>query len=58
MRNSATWIVIAIALLSTTAQSSDKILVDSSFFKNSQAEISLKKYLKYLKDEADIAKPQ
>ncbi|MBF1994732.1 outer membrane porin, OprD family [Serratia symbiotica] len=58
MKNSASWGVIAIALLSTTAQSADKSLVDSSFFKDSQAEISLKNYWKYLKDDADIAKPQ
>lgn len=42
MKNSASWGVIAIALLLTTAQSADKSLVDSSFFKDSQAEISLK----------------
>ncbi|TQI78312.1 outer membrane OprD family porin [Serratia fonticola] len=52
MKNSASWYFIVISLLSTGAQAADESFLSSPFFSDSQAELSLKNYWKYLKEDA------
>ncbi len=52
MKRSALNCLIAISLFSTAAQASVDDVLDSSFFSDSHAELSLKNYWKYLKEDA------
>lgn len=52
MRIYTSWCVAAISLLSTAVQAAGENVAYSPFFSDSQAEISLKNYWKYLKEDA------
>lgn len=52
MRVFASWCVIAISLLSPALHAAGDSLANASFIRDSQAEITLKNYWKYLKEDA------
>nr|WP_152562878.1 OprD family outer membrane porin [Serratia sp. Ag2] len=52
MRNSASWCLITLTLFSMTAKATGDDLFSSPFFTDSKAELSLKNYWKYLKEDA------
>ncbi|HEO9035222.1 OprD family outer membrane porin [Serratia nevei] len=52
MKNATSWCFIFIALLSTSAQATDKRFLMSPFFSDSHAELSVKNYWQYLKEDA------
>ncbi|AHG20497.1 porin [Chania multitudinisentens RB-25] len=52
MKKSASWCLITVSLFSTVTLAADEGILSSSFFSDSQAELSLKNYWKYLKEDA------